>query len=177
MPDLSTLPPELIAPFAIVFALALLVSKIFDILEKWQALKSKKKIEGHDNQEKNETITPAVNIGEFDAVSGTNAGLTTKGVFLYSFFGAIAINVLNFLIQFIFIDAPEYLKSQLFNLSFTAIFGLASAVICAFFIKNKFPLISQNYVVTILMGFGVSAVLSLPVSLILTIVQLNKIYS
>lgn len=177
MPDLSSLPPELIAPFAVVFALALFVSKLFDILEKWRALKSPTNIESNNDQKNGDIITHVVESEELDVVSETSDGLSGKEIFLYSFIGAIAISVLSTLIQYIFIDAPEYLESQLSNLAYSAFFGFVSAVICTFFIKNKFPLISQNYVVTVLMGFGVSALLAMPVGLIMTIIQINKIYS
>ena len=174
MLDLSPLPPELIVPFTIVFALALFVSKIFDIFLKWRTIN--KNTEGSGDKIKSEAAIPRAEFENTNIASSAHRDLTAKAIFLYAFIGAIALNILSILTQFIFIDAPEYLEGQLFHLVYSALFGLISAVICTFFIRNKFPLIRQNPVVTVLMGLGVSKLLSMPIEIIFTIVQINKAY-
>ncbi len=160
MPDLSTLPPELIGPFAIVFALALLVSKIFDLIEKWRKIAPSKSTSTNSDVLINKPLS----------------SLSKKEVFIYSFIGAISISTFTIIVNYIFIDAQEYLESQLFNFGYNLFFGFVSAIICTFFISNKFALINQNVVVPLLMGFAVVAVISLPVGLIASIYQINKMF-
>lgn len=173
MPDLSSLPPDLIGPFALVFALALFVSKIFDIFEKWRSFNTTRNYESVSEQVNGEDIVSAVDIGESNCSSSANESLSAKTIFLYSFIGAISIEVLSIIIGYIFIDNVEYLEARLSYMVDVAFFGFVSAIICAFFIKNKFPLIAQSHVVAVLMGFGVSALLSMPVGLILNISRIN----
>ena len=176
MPDLSSLPPEFIGPLAFVFALALFVSKVFDILEKWRSLRSSENTKNEKITVKGAVVSPPINKDGETLSNDVNEILSAKEVFLFSFFGAIAISILSTLMQFIFIDASEFMENQLYNLAYSIFYGLVSAIICTFFIKNKFPLIAQNRVVTILMGFGVSALLSMPVATLMTIVHVNKLY-
>ena len=176
MPDLNLLPPDLIAPFALVFALALFVSKVFDIYEKWQKLRSANSSRSANKKagtENSSSLTESIEVVSPQTVST----LTSKGVFLFSFVGAITISVLSSLIQFTFINSAEYLVHQLSSVFYSAFFGLVSAIICTYFIRNKFPLVGENKVVAALMGFGVSALISMPVSIIMNIVQINQIYS
>lgn len=164
MPDLSKLPPNLIAPFAVVFALALFVAKIFDIIERWKRLRTPIGADGNKHQ---------------DSVQNPEKGdirteFSTKKVFLLSFLGACLIPVFSTLLQFAFINDPNFRNAQLENLLSILFFSLLSAIVCSFFIKNKFPLIKHNQIVTITIGFTTSAILSTPVGVIVTIVSINK---
>ncbi len=206
MPDLSSLPPQLIAPFAIVFALALFVSKIFDIIEKWKKLKSaksipkstsqdienqkkgkenneiegetegqqKKKVEDKEATEGSEKLLTERD--QADAVIEAIDILTKKKIFLYSFLGAITISVLATLIQAIFISSSPFFENQLYNLMYSVFFGFISAIICTFFISKKFSLIRQNIIVAILMGLGVTTLLSMPIGVITTIYHVNRAF-
>ncbi len=206
MPDLSSLPPQLIAPFAIVFALALFVSKIFDIIEKWKKLRTDKSSSSTTNQnregekkgENNNEVAGemagqkkgkaedeemvegseglSVEAAKIDTVVEEIDVLSKKEIFIYSFLGAITISVLATLIQAIFISSSPFFESQIYNLVSSIFFGFISAVICTFFISKKFSLIRENIVVAILMGLGVTTLLSMPVGVITTIYHVNRAF-
>jgi len=161
MTDLSNLPPELIGPVAVAFALALFISKIFDLIEKYRKIFPAELSDDTRTKTDQDILLPS--------------HLSKTQIFSYSFIGAIFISVISMMAMFIFIDNhDEYLNAQLKEFYMRILFSLVSAVICAYFISNKFVLIRQSKTVCLFMGFGITALISMPISLVSMIMFFNR---
>ncbi len=159
MEFIKALPPQAVAVFAFAFALALLVAKLFDIIEKWQKIRGPK--------------------SEKEIVSKSSymesSKLSTRTIMGYSFSGAIFLPLVHFISYAVFIRVPGVIEGQFFSLISYGIYSFFAAMIVTFYIRKKFDLLNYNKVVTLLTGFAVASVISMPINMLSFIIQINKL--